>query len=468
VDPQSSSTTKLRAVFDASFITTNNKCLNDNLLGGPVIQDDLFSILMRFRTHRYVNTIDIEKIYRQILIDSVDTDYQRILWRDLPNEELKTYRLTTLTYGTKPASFIATRCLIELAVQNQNVNPLASSIIKRDFYMDDLLTGADTISELSTICEDVSTILQGGFNLRKWTSNVPRTSPKINNNCQKNGIVNLDNDVTKTLGLLWDSKNDLLKFDTKYPILLPNDHQVTKLIVEQAHIENLHSGVEGTLAALRQNYWIISPRSLIRQVIHRCNSCFPCNPKRVTQIMGDLPACRLESNRPFLISRVDYLGPILIKESTGRGKRNVKAYVSIFICLVTKAVHLELVGNLTTESFLGALHRLIARRSHVRHLYSDNGSNFIGAANQETKKFKSFLKSSEFQSDVINKLTERNTEFHFIPARSPHIGGFWEINVKLVKNHMKRSIGLNSNVRRDVHAPHANRGNFKFSPPYTD
>jgi hypothetical protein len=102
---QSSSTTKLRAVFDASFITTNNKCLNDNLLGGPVIQDDLFSILIRFRTHRYVVTADIEKIYRQILIDSVD---QRILWRDHPNEELKTYRLTTLTYGTKPASFIAT------------------------------------------------------------------------------------------------------------------------------------------------------------------------------------------------------------------------------------------------------------------------------------------------------------------------------------------------------------------------
>jgi hypothetical protein len=239
---------------------------------------------MRFRTHRYVITADIEKMYRQILIDSVDTDYQRILWRNHPNEELKTYRLTTLTYGTKPANFIATRCLVELAVQNQNVNPLASSIIKRDFYMDDLLTGADTISELSTTCEDVSTILQGGgFNLREWTSNIPRTSPKINNNCQKNGIVNLDNDVTKTLGLLWDSKCDLLKFDTKYPILLPNDYHVTKLMVEQAHIENLHSGAEGTLAALRQNYWIISPRSLIRQVIHRCNSCFRCNPKRVTQ-----------------------------------------------------------------------------------------------------------------------------------------------------------------------------------------
>jgi hypothetical protein len=189
---------------------------HDNLLGGPVIQDDLFSILIRFRTHRYVITADIEKMYRQILIDSVDTDYQRILWRDHPNEELKTYRLTTLTYGTKPASFIATRCLVELAVQNQNVNPLASSIIKRDFYMDDLLTGADTISELSAICEDVSTILQGGgFNLRKWTSNVPLTSHKINNNCQKNGIVNLDNDVTKTLGLLWDSKNDRLKYDAK-------------------------------------------------------------------------------------------------------------------------------------------------------------------------------------------------------------------------------------------------------------
>ncbi|KAH0819140.1 hypothetical protein GEV33_003651 [Tenebrio molitor] len=140
----------------------------------------------RFRTYRYVITADIEKMYRQILIDLVDTDYQRILWRDHPNEELKTYRLTTLTYGTKPASFIATRCLVELAVRNQNVNPLASSIIKRDFYMDDLLTGPDTIAELSAICEDVSTILQGGgFNLRKSTSNAkskwrnPDTTPAV-------------------------------------------------------------------------------------------------------------------------------------------------------------------------------------------------------------------------------------------------------------------------------------------------
>jgi hypothetical protein len=502
---QSSSTTKLRAVFDASFITTNNKCLNDNLLGGPVIQDDLFSILIRFRTHRYVITADIEKMYRQILIDSVDTDYQRILWRDHPNEELKTYRLTTLTYGTKPASFIATRCLVELAVQNQNVNPLASAIIKRDFYMDDLLTGADTISELSTIPErrkqtivaaEVMTIplpvltkISSFHKLNRiiayclrWLHNHRKSKQRqlgdsgaikihelqrakitiiqlVQNQAfaddlkilrQNKALPNKSRLLTLSPFL---SKNNLirvggrlrnasLKFDTKHPILLPNDHHVTKLIVEQAHVENLHSGAEGTLAALRQNYWIISPRSLIRQVIHRCNSCFRCNPKRVTQMMGDLPACRLESNRPFLISGVDYLGPILIKESTGRGKRNVKAYVSIFVCLVTKAVHLELVGNLTTESFLGALHRLIARRGHVRHLYSDNGSNFIGAANQETKKFKSFLKSSEFQSDVINKLTERNTEFHFIPARSPHMGGLWEINVKSVKNHIKRSIGL--------------------------
>ncbi|KAH0821290.1 hypothetical protein GEV33_001501 [Tenebrio molitor] len=122
-----------------------------------------------------------------------------------------------------------------------------------------------------------------------------------------------------------------------------------------------------------------------------------------------------KQNSNFRISGVDYLGPILIKESTDRGKRNVKAYVSIFICLVTKAVHLELVGNLTTESFLGALHRLIARRGHVRHLYSDNGSNFTGAANQKAQKF--------FRISVRCKLTKRNTEFHFIPARSPHMGG---------------------------------------------
>ncbi|XP_063915471.1 uncharacterized protein LOC135131590 [Zophobas morio] len=214
----SSSTTKLRAVFDASFCTNNGKSLNDNLMCGPVIQDDLFAILTRFRIHRYVITADIAKMYRQILVDPADRDYQLILWRAHSNEELNTYQLKTLTYDTKPASFIATRCLSELAAQNQDAYPAASTIIGRDFYMDDLLTGSETVSDLITIRDSVSAILQqGGFELRKWASNAPESLPNLNTKPKQNSIINLDNDnnLTKTLGLFWDSKNDWLKYEVQ-------------------------------------------------------------------------------------------------------------------------------------------------------------------------------------------------------------------------------------------------------------
>jgi hypothetical protein len=140
--------------------------------------------------------------------------------------------------------------------------------------------------------------------------------------------------------------------------------------------------------------------------------------------MGDLPSDRVTQNRPFLISSVDFAGPVSLKECVGRGKRILKAYISLFICMTTKAVHVELVGDLTTESFLNALKRLISRRGMVSKLYSDNATNFIGSKNDLHKRIQS----------------DHNIEWHFIPPRSPHMGGLWEANIKCVKNHLKRVI----------------------------
>jgi hypothetical protein len=138
---ESSSTTRLRVVFDGSAKTTNGLSLNDNLMCGASIQRDLFSIVLGFRTFKYVLNADIAKMYRHILIHPEDTNHQLIFWRDQTTEPVRTYSyaLTTLTYGTKPASFIATRCLKELADINASKFPKACEIIKNDFYMDDLL-----------------------------------------------------------------------------------------------------------------------------------------------------------------------------------------------------------------------------------------------------------------------------------------------------------------------------------------
>jgi len=137
-------------VFDASCKTSTGLSLNDALMVGPVVQQDLMSILMRFRTFRYAFTADIIKINRQILVDTSHTSFQRILWQSEPDADIETYELLTVTYGTA-ASYLATRCLKHLAERHEVEYPMRAKHVKRDFYVDDLLTGTDTYDEAKSI-----------------------------------------------------------------------------------------------------------------------------------------------------------------------------------------------------------------------------------------------------------------------------------------------------------------------------
>jgi len=114
---------------------------------GPTLQDDLFSVLTRFRTFKIALTADITKMYRQVLIEPTQTSLQRIFWRNSIDESIKIYELVTVTYGTSAAPFLAIRSLRRLAEENSERYPLTSRIALRDFYVDDLITGADTLQE---------------------------------------------------------------------------------------------------------------------------------------------------------------------------------------------------------------------------------------------------------------------------------------------------------------------------------
>lgn len=814
-------TTKLRIVFDASAKGSNQKSLNDNLLGGPVVQRSLFAILLQFRTYLYTLSADIEKMYRQILVSSSDAKYQLILWRDNPSEDLKTFQLNTLTYGTKSASFLATRCLSELAIQNRIKYPKACDIILNNFYMDDMIAGADCMEDLKKLRDEIIIILkQGQFHLRKFQSNnveilpkddvneshlnirwdkddhtkilglyyhpasdtlkydvniaetkkvtkrvilsessklfdplgligpvtikakfimqqlcslklnwdeavpisvytawkqftneilllknialpravrqvdakkevelhafcdgsekaygaaiyirtknksgqytttlmcaknrvtpqktmtIPRielcgallaarllttakasmigtnisqqilwcdsaiviawinnpskmlktfvanriaeittlTNPKdwrhissqlnaadilsrgasteellqckswfagpqfllkneiewpqskINikqenlpetrspaiicnlsieipeftkfsnyfklqrviawamrfiNNCKtKSKVKNLnnmlsvnelnnatniivrtiqisnfsvewshlknnkplpagskiaslspffdDNDIIRVGGRVGNSR---LSIDAKHPAILPKSHPVTDLIIKQEHERLLHAGPQATLAGLRQRFWIMSGRSSIRKIIHKCLKCFKINPVRAQFLMGNLPAKRVQPARPFITSGCDFAGPILTKESTGRGRRLVKTYIVVFVCFATKAIHIELATALSTEEFLAAFKRFISRRGYVRDIYTDHGSNFLGA-NNELRNLYDFLKRNK--NIIDNQLSDLHMNWHFIPPSSPHMGGLWEAGVKSIKRHLKATVG---------------------------
>lgn len=164
VTKEDSSTTKLRVVFDASCRTSNGKSLNDILLVGPTLQDDIFTILLRFRAHKYVLMADIAKMYRQVQMNSADSSWQCILWRESPNTSVKVYKLQTVTYGTSSAPYLATKALQQLAKDEAESLPIGSVVTLRDFYVDNLMTGGATIEEVVQIKQQVVELLKnGGF-----------------------------------------------------------------------------------------------------------------------------------------------------------------------------------------------------------------------------------------------------------------------------------------------------------------
>lgn len=815
-----SSSTKYRVVFDGSCKGTGKRSLNDALLNGPIIQQDLFTILLRFRSHKFVLGADIVKMYRQILVDESDRNLQCILWRNKPEDPIQIFRLTTVTYGTKSASYLAIRSLNEIAMIYSEKFRVGSKIILTDFYVDNLLTGNDSLEALQQIKEEIVKILNfGNFPLKKWASNSAKMLQNIPKEDQEPILKFQDDDVIKTLGLNWspstdcfvfyfndpgelqvvckrsilsliarffdplglinpiitaakifqqhlwkikldwdeslpmdlftkwkefskqltlvneirfkryvfsdglvkelhcfadasekaygaciylrsiqsngtvdvqlmcakskvaplktitlarlelcaslllcrllqkvkspfeinfsniycwtdstialswinsnsyefstfvanritriqelskdcvwkhcptdcnpadfvsrgstpqklvDSKiwfygpeflylppsswpktpdlkgeivpekkqlkfsfvasniedeigshkyvnnffrmtcifgyvsrfiknaknkqkisrsvgnltvveiqqglilviknlqavyfsSDLrqlktgqllnsnsrirclnpfldtnniirvggrikysnLPFSAKHQILLPNSHPFINSLINYYHLIFCHTGCQNLLNILREKFWIINGKQVIRKVISQCVTCFKANPRPTHQLMGDLPHDRVIMQRPFLVSGVDYCGPFLITNRI-RGRPPYKCYISIFVCFSTKAVHMELVTDLTSNSFLAALKRFFARRGKAAKIYSDNATNFVGVQRHLKELFK-FISSNNYKRSIEDFSLKQSLDWKFIPPRAPHWGGLWESAVKIAKYHLYRT-----------------------------
>ena len=227
----------------------------------------------------------------------------------------------------------------------------------------------------------------------------------------------------------------------KHPILLPSRHHVTECIIRTLHKEHLHIGEGGLTAIIRQRYWPINVRSTVRKVTRTCVRCFKVNPASVTQLMGQLPSQRVQENFPFLKTGIDFGGPFLIKQGGPRSTKLVKAYLALFVCEATKALHLEVVSDLSSAAFIAALHRFISRRGICSDLFSDNGTNFVGA-NKELKQLHDQFKKEQHQHQMLEFCTSKGITWHFNPAGSPHFGGLFEAGIKQAKVHLRRVAGL--------------------------
>lgn len=806
-------TTKLRVVFDASAKSTSGLSLNDSLFIGPKLQGDLVSILLRFRLYSVVFTADIRQMYRQILIDNKHRDYQRILWRFSEDEPVQEYCLNTVTYGVSSAPFLAIRTLVQLAQDEQLNYPLASKALSTDMYVDDLVTGSNSVEEALVLKEQfIGLFEQGGFKLLKWASNHPsllsfpsnlekqnslsfdidsfvkilglqwqpsadtfsyRVEP-IKKNCTKRTILSelarvfdpmgflspftiiakLLIQTLWTLGIGWDENpppeilvrweryksqlpllssiklkrcitvdsfiscelhgfadssessyaasvylrfldlfgnystnlvcaksrvaplkklsiprlelcaavllsdlihfvmetylgklpiskvfawsdstvtlswikspsyrwktfvanrvahiqervspdcwhhvrssdnpadcatrglfpldliefslwwygptwlstsqenwpstsdkiypievsselasegkkivlstffvidqfdvliekysslstivhvvaycrrfihnvrkhsvnkissfaflelndalltlvrhvqhtvfqddisklkrnqlcshslrklsvfldenevlrvggrlaNSSLPFNTKHPALLPREHRLTSLIIKDTHIKYLHPGPQSLQYLLCQQFWILSAKRAIRKVLSNCYKCFRTNPPSVFPLMGNLPSTRVSQVKPFFRVGVDYGGPFTVTLGKHRGAKSYKAYICLFVCFATKAIHLELASDLSSECFLAALRRFVSRRGRCSHIHSDCGTNFVGAYRQIL----------EYMQQAAN---QDAIQWHFNPPSAPHFGGLWEAGIKSVKNHLSRIVG---------------------------
>lgn len=807
-------TTKLRVVFDGSFKSSSGLSINDVQHVGPALQTDLFAILISFRQFNFVATADIEKMYRQILIDPSQRNLQKIVWRESPKDKLQSYTLNTVTYGTASAPYLAIRSIHEVANLAKNNFPEEAHLMKNNIYVDDLLIGANSIQKLETHCKNISHLFaKSGFKLHKWASNTKSLS-KVN---QTNNTINFNSDNTKTLGIKYNPLTDNFNYDFKkinsidrltkrkivsltstifdplgllspvviipkiiiqelwksklnwdqpapkhaqdkwhqfvkelhslknlsiqrliinpsykrvelhgfadasikaygaciylksildnkkcqinlvcaksrvaplkqislarlelcaamllaelvdrmktiltisidkyylwsdstivlawirnpsykwktfvanraseiqtitnikdwrhvksnenpadmisrgctlkelqvsslwwqgptwlaeelnlneppiemktipeqkeritlhattitfdifskysnfntlinvvaymfrfihncknksqkiiseltinerrqaqlkliklcqiqmfndeiialqknkqinknskilslsphldkdgllrvggrlnnanysynkiHQIILPH-HRFTTTLLNYYHIINLHCGPLYLLNTIRNMYWPIAGKNLCKKIVHNCIRCYKLHPKSYNQFMGDLPENRITPSAPFLNTGVDYAGPVYTRDRRARGYKKFKSYICLFICLATKAIHLDLVSDLTAEAFLACLRRFISRRGKPKSIYSDNGTNFV-AANRKIKEFYTLIKNEA--SNIVKMLSNEDIpiEWHFIPPRAPHFGGLWESNIKLVKSHLAKVVGEN-------------------------
>jgi hypothetical protein len=212
-----------------------------------------------------------------------------------------------------------------------------------------------------------------------------------------------------------------------HPYIIPRDHPASKAIVSDYH-KSAHVGPEWTLSLIRQKFWLVKARPLVRKVIHECVTCKKLYGKPNVQIMSDLPPERVEAGKPvFTYVGIDAFGPLIVKNYRSQLKR----YGCLFTCMTTRAVHIEKLNSMDADSFINAFRRFTARRGAPEKVFSDNGRNFVAAEKEMKKAFQAILPK------IKSHVHARCIEWAFIPPVASHMGGAWERMVGLVKRVMK-------------------------------
>ena len=225
-----------------------------------------------------------------------------------------------------------------------------------------------------------------------------------------------------------------LSDDAQHPILLPKKSKFTDLVITHYHRQVLHSGVRHTLAAMRQKYWVPQGRAQVVRVLSLCPICrrWEGGPYQIP-VAPPLPSVRVKRCVPFLYVGVDYLGPLYVR----MGPELQKVWICLYTCAATRAIHLELISDMSAEQFLLCLRRFIAHRGRPECIISDNAKQFKLAKTVLDK----LWSQTVTDSDVQNYVADQGIAWRFIVERAPWMGGFYERLVGSVKRALKRAIG---------------------------
>ena len=217
-----------------------------------------------------------------------------------------------------------------------------------------------------------------------------------------------------------------VKAENPHPIILPHGHLLTKLIINYCHVTHDHADFQILWSMLQEKYYILRIRDTIRHEVWKCLLCRRRRSETMQRLMRSLPMSNLNNVRPFQTCGVDNAGPFVTRANKARTSKTFDSYFSMFVCLATKAVHLEAVGDPTTDSFLGALDRFTALRGTPNQMYCCS----------------SFTDSDiELKEMLVQHLAEKGTMWDSV---ANHHGGFWETGVKSAKVHLKRVVGNNT------------------------
>ena len=224
-----------------------------------------------------------------------------------------------------------------------------------------------------------------------------------------------------------------IALEAKFPMIVPPKHHVTQLLIQAYHHKLAHAGQDHILAQLREQFWIPKGRSAVRKVVRSCLTCKKQRAARMEQMMAALPAFRTTAYEPcFTHTGVDFFGPLNVK----RGRSVVKRWGALFTCLNSRAVHLELATSLESDCFINVLRRFISRRGPPKCIYSDNGTNFVGAEREIREAIDDWN-----QKQIQDELLQKGCQWKFQPPKASHASGVWERLIRSTRTALKATLG---------------------------